>query len=141
MSCKFAFHYIKISSHGLMIKHEQFDVNHSTKHIFTQKYILLTLFLGIVKPSVTIPRKSPIIGSLCEPGFHGHSRPFSYQAYILMHNFNTSSPLNFRTVTDSKKISKKFQQFIPSFGTDQRPLTASFSSNIDKVLKEGIKPK
>ena len=27
-----------------------------------------------VTPSITIPIKSPIIGSLSEPGFHGHFR-------------------------------------------------------------------
>ena len=31
------FHTPKISSLGLMIKHEQFHLNHSTKHIFSQK--------------------------------------------------------------------------------------------------------
>ena len=35
---------IKINSLGLMIKHEKFNLNHSTKHIFSQKYILRTLF-------------------------------------------------------------------------------------------------
>ena len=35
----------KISSLGLMIKHEQFNINHSAKHIFTQKYIFVSLFL------------------------------------------------------------------------------------------------
>ena len=35
---------IKIRSLGLMIKHEQFNLNHSAKHIFSQKYILRTLF-------------------------------------------------------------------------------------------------
>ena len=36
MLCNFAFHHIKISSHGLMIKHEQFYLNYSTKHINSQ---------------------------------------------------------------------------------------------------------
>ena len=43
---------IKISSLGLMIKHEQFNLNHSTKHIFSQKYIFC----------VTIPRNSKTLG-------------------------------------------------------------------------------
>ena len=92
MLCNYAFHHIKISSHGLMIKHEQFDLNHSTKHIFTQKYILSTLFSGIVKPSVTIPRKSPIIGSLCEPEFHGHFWPHSNQYMIYFTNYTINQP-------------------------------------------------
>ena len=39
MSCNYHFN-IKISSLGLMIKHERSNLNHSTKHIFSQKYIL-----------------------------------------------------------------------------------------------------
>ena len=92
MLCNYTFHHIKISSNGLMIKHEQFDLNHSTKHIFTQKYILCTLFSGIVKPSLTIPGKSPIIGSLCEPGFHGHLRPHSNQYMIYFTNYSINQP-------------------------------------------------
>ena len=50
-SCQVIPHFhIKISSLGLMFKHEQFNLNHSTKHIFTQKYIFESLFLGTVKP-------------------------------------------------------------------------------------------
>ena len=30
---------------GFGASHEQFDLNHSTKHIFTQKYIFVSLFL------------------------------------------------------------------------------------------------
>ena len=37
MSCNFTINHIKISSRGLMIKHEQFDLNYSTKHIISQK--------------------------------------------------------------------------------------------------------
>ena len=49
MSCNYHFN-IKISSLGLMIKHERFNLNHSTQtHIHT-KYIFVTLFLGTIKP-------------------------------------------------------------------------------------------
>ena len=47
--CNYHFN-IKISSLGLMFKHKQFDSNYLTKHIFSQKYILVSLFLGTVKP-------------------------------------------------------------------------------------------
>ena len=40
MSCNFTFPYTKISSLGLIIKHEQFNLNYSVKHILTQKFIL-----------------------------------------------------------------------------------------------------
>ena len=45
MLCNYHFN-IKISSLGLMFKHKQFDSNYLTKHIFSQKYILVSLFLG-----------------------------------------------------------------------------------------------
>ena len=72
----------KISSLGLMIKHEQFNLNHSAKHIFSQKYNFENTISGIVKPSFTIPEKSQNISSLSEPGFHGHFRPYTYQNTI-----------------------------------------------------------
>ena len=37
MSCNFHFKHIKISSLGLIINHEQFNLNHSAKHIFSKK--------------------------------------------------------------------------------------------------------
>ena len=37
MLCKSIINYTKISSHGLINKHEQFILNHSTIHIFTKK--------------------------------------------------------------------------------------------------------
>ena len=36
MLCNFTFSYTKISSLGLIIKHEQSNLNYSVKHIFTQ---------------------------------------------------------------------------------------------------------
>ena len=41
----------KISSLGLIIKREQFNLTYSTKHIFTQKFIFVSLFMRTVKPS------------------------------------------------------------------------------------------
>ena len=64
------------------------------------------------------------------------SRPFSYQAYILMHNFNTSNPLNFWTVTDSKKNLKKIPTILfQVLGPIKRPLTASNQPKHRKTLK------
>ena len=72
---------IKISSLGLMIKHEQFNLNHSTKHIFSQKYILEHCF-GNSETLGYHSRKSQLNGSLSEPEIHGHSLPIVYQANI-----------------------------------------------------------
>ena len=91
MLCNFLFHHIKISSRGLMIKHEQFYLNYSTKHINSQKNYFENTVSGIVKPSVTIPGNSQIIGSLSEPGFHGHFRPYAYHntIHFIIYEFST----------------------------------------------------
>ena len=47
----------KISSLGLMIKHEQFYLNYSTNIYFQKLYFFENTVSGIVKPSVTIPKK------------------------------------------------------------------------------------
>ena len=70
MLCNYTTHTSKISSLGLMMKHEQFILNHSAKHIFSQKCIFFNTVSGIVKPSVTIPEKSQLNGSLSEPAIH-----------------------------------------------------------------------
>ena len=120
MLCKLINSYIKISSLGLMIKHEQFNLNHSTEHIFSQKYFYLNTVSGIVKPSVTIPKNSQFIGSPYEPAFHGHSRPNFNQSMIYFNisklRKNPSAVAVMDDSMDSKKISNNS---VPCFGTDQ----------------------
>ena len=142
MSCKLINSYIKISSLGLMIKHEQFYLNYTTKHINSQKLFLRTLFPGIVKPSFTIPDKSKIIGSPCEPGFHGHFQPLSNQYMINTKNTQFHTNISRGAGTGCSIL---FQNFIlirsQGLGPIKRPLTASINSNIRKVMKMGIKLK
>ena len=142
MLCNYTIHHIKISSLGLMIKHEQFNLNHSTKHIFLQKYIFENTVSGIVKPSVTIPKKSQIIGSLSEPGFHGHFQPQSNQ-YIIYHKMHQLiTQISHGTATTAPFFFQKFVSIrSQGLGPIKRPLTASFYSNIRKTPKMGIKLK
>ena len=139
MSCKLINSYIKISSLRLMIKHEQFYLNYSTKHINSQKLFLRTLFSEIWKPSFTIPDKSQIIGSPCEPGFHGHFRPLSNNYMINTKNTQFHTSISRGAATGCSIL---FQNFIlirsQGLGPIKRPLTASIDSNIRKVLKMGI---
>ena len=81
------FYHIKISSRGLMIKHEQFDLNYSTNTLFHTKLYVENTVSGIVEPSVTIPEKSQFIGSPCEPAFHDHSRHHPNQ-YMIYHKIS-----------------------------------------------------
>ena len=136
MSCKLINSYIKINSLGLMIKHEQFYLNYSTKHINSQKLFLRTLLSGIVKPSFTIPDKSQIIGSPCEPGFHGHFRPISNQYMINTKNTQFHTNISRGEATGCSIL---FQNFIlirsQGLGPIKRPITASIDLNIRKTLK------
>ena len=142
MSCKLINSYIKISSLGPMIKHEQFYLNYSTKHINSQKLFFENTVSGIVKPSVTIPEKSQIIGSLSEPAIHGHSRPLSHQSMIYFNISKLRKNPSAVAVTAAPMVVQKFTSIrSQGLGPIRRPLTASLDSNIRKVLKEGIKPK
>ena len=136
MLCNFTINYIKISSRELMIKHEQLNLNYSTKHIISQKLFCETLFSGIVKPSVTIPGKSPIIGSLTEPEFHGHFRPYAYHNTICCTIYTINTPKQPLTVTATQI---GFQNFLiirfQDLGTIKRPLMASINSNTINTLK------
>ena len=138
MSCNYTFHHIKIL--GLMIKDEQFNLNHSTKHVFTQKYIFVSLFMRIMKPSFTIPDKPQIIDSPCEPTFPGHFRSHSNQ-YMIYYKFGEIKHLNSpHGYGLNILVSKILINSVP-LGPIKWPVTASFDSNICKVLKTGIKRK
>ena len=144
MLCNYTVHHIKISSLGLMIKHEQFNLNHSTKHIFSQKIYFENTVSGIVKPSVTIPEKLQINGSLSEPAIHDHFRPQSNQ-HMMVHLNQPKQPVTPLNFLDCHGWYEKFQKFLTIrsqvLGSIKRPLTASFKSNIRKILKMRIKPK
>ena len=95
-----------------------------------------------MKPSFTIPDKSQIIGSPCEPGFHGHFRPLSNQYMINTKNTKFHTNISRGAATGCSIL---FQNFIlirsQDLGPIKRPLTGSIDSNIRKVLKMGIKLK
>ena len=66
-----------------------------------------------------------------------HSRPFSYQACILMQNFHTNSPQISGQSRPLKKISKKFQQFGPKFwDRSNGPSRPQTNRNIKKHLNK-----
>ena len=137
MSCKLINSYIKISSLGLMIKHEQFYLNYSTKHINSQKLFLRTLFPRIVKPSVTILEKSPIVGSLCEPEFHGHFRPHfnQYMIYTIIYAIFTQTAPS-RSL-DAPFLFQKLYQFGPKFWDRSNRRSRHLANrNIEKHLNK-----
>ena len=136
MSCKFSFYHIKISSRGLMIKHEQFDLNYSTNTLFHKNYFENTVS-GIVKLSVTIPKKSQFIGSLCEPTFHGHFQHHSNQCMI----YHVKAQFNTKTSRGQSRLNhwnfKNSYQFSPkvwdrSNGPSRPHSTQTFTMFLNK---------
>ena len=97
----------KISSHGLIYKYEQFDLNYSTKQIISQKYFVNTIHVSSETLRLLFTANHPIIGSLCEPEFHGHFRPHTNQHMIYSTKHNPSSPNSPCTVTDCPKRALK----------------------------------
>ena len=102
-----------ICSHELINKHEQFYLNYSTEHIFSQKYFLNTIHVNSETLGLLFTAKHPIIGSLCEPEFHGHFRPHAHHNIIHSINSNTSNP---KQSVDSHVLSKWVSKF-PHLGS------------------------
>ena len=117
----------KISSHGLINKHEQFNLNYSTKHIFSQKYFLNTIHVNNETLGLLFTAKHLIIGSLCEPEFHGHFRPHTHQHTIYSINYHTMSPNSpqplSRTAHTALKVSHFGFKFWDRSNVRSRPQT------------------
>ena len=119
----------KISSHGLINKHEQFHLNYSTKHIISQKYFMNTIHVNSETLELLFTANNPIIGSLCEPEFHGHFRPHTNQHMIYRTKQNPSSLNSPCTVTDCPKRALKISTILSQvLGPIKRPFKASNQS-------------
>ena len=116
----------KISSYGLIYNYEQFDLNYSTKHIISQKYFVNTIHVNSEPLGLLFTANHPIIGSLCEPKFHGHFRPHTNQHMIYSIKHNPSSPNSPCTVTDCPKRALKIPTIRSQvLGPIKRPFKAS----------------
>ena len=142
MLCIYPFN-IKISSLGLIYKHKQFDSNYLIKHIFSQKYIFGSLFLGTVKPSgLLFQHSNKTSVHIMNPHFTATSGLKSKQ-----HMINTQNKPFYIIFSHGAATgcSIWFQNFTlirsQGLGPIKRPLMAPIDSNIRKVLKMGIKPK
>ena len=77
-----------------------------------------------MKPSVTIPEKSQLNGSLSEPEIHGHSRPNVYQANIQYTNYTQTAP---KAATAAPWLQSYCINSAPCFGSDQTAHSRPFS--------------
>ena len=127
----------KISSHGLINKHKQFNLNYSTKHIFSQKYFMNTIHVNNETLRLLFTTKHLIIGSLCEPEFHGYFRPHTHQHAIYSIYYHTMSPNSphplSRAVHMALKVSHCGSKFLDRSNGRSRPQT---NRNIIKHLNK-----
>ena len=68
----------KISSHGLINKHEQFNLNYSTKHIFLTKYFMNAIDMNSETLGLLFTANHPTSIPLCEPKIQWPFRPHAH---------------------------------------------------------------
>ena len=125
----------KISSHGLINKHEQFYLNYSPEHIFLQNYFVNTIHMNNETLELLFTANHPTSVPHCEPEIHGHFRPYTHHNTI----YTMNNPNNLWTVTDCPHGFLK----IPHLGSKiwdrsngrSRPQTNRI---INKILKSKI---
>ena len=101
----------KIISHGLINNYEQFNLNYSTIHIFTQNYFVFTIHMNSETLRLLFTANHPISVPLCEPEFHSHFRPHTHHNTIYFTIYTINNPNSPWTVTDSLNGFHKFQHF------------------------------
>ena len=135
MLCNFTFHYTKnyFTWANLQPRAIRFELLNKT-HCFTKIFCEHNLYEQC-NPRVTIPGKSPIIDSLCEPEFHGHFRPHTNQhmIYLTKHNPTAqTSHAQSQTAIWASKITTIRSQVL---GPIKRPFKASIQPKHYKTLK------
>ena len=109
----------KISPHGLINKYEQFNLNYSTIHIFSQKYFVNTIHMNSETLGLLFTANHQTSVPLCEPEFI----VISCLTHITIQIIVQFIPLTTQTVRGLSRIvqfgSINFHTLVPSFGTDQ----------------------
>ena len=140
MLCKFTIITPRISSHGLINKHEQFYLNYSTKHIFSQKYFVNTIHVNSETLGLLFTANHPTSIPHCELEIRGHFRPYTHHNTIYSTNYTMNNPNSPWTVTDCPNGFLKlphlgFKIWDRSNGRS-RPQTNRI---INKILKSRVK--
>ena len=130
----------KISSHELINKHKQFDLNYSTKHIFSQNYFMNTIHVNSETLGLLFTANHQTSISLCEPEFHNHFRPHTHHNTIYSTIYTINNPNSPWTVTN---YPNGFQK-LPLLGSKiwdriKRSFKASSQPKHHKALKSRVK--
>ena len=129
----------KISSHELINKHEQFNLNYSTKPIFSQKHFMSTIHVNSETIGLLFTANHPISIPLCEPEFYSHFRPHTHHNTIYITNYTINNPNSPCTVTDCPngflKLSYLGSKIWNRSNDCSRPQTNQI---INKTLKQSV---
>ena len=129
----------KISSHGLINKYEQFNLNYSTKPIFSQKYFMNTIHVSSETLALLFTATLSTSVPLCEPEIHGHFRPHTHHNTIYSINYTLAA----QTIRGLSRIVQMASTNFPHFGSKildrsngrSRPQT---NRTINKALEQSV---
>ena len=129
----------KFSSHGLINKYEQFNLNYSIKHIISQKYFMNTIHVNSKTLGLLFTATLSTSVPLCEPEINSHFRPHAHHNIIYCVNYDSrypNSPHPSRTVHNGPKDFSHFgSKFWNRSNGRLRPQT---NSTIHKTLKQSV---
>ena len=130
----------KISSHGLINKYEQFNLNYSTIHIFSHKYFVNIIHVNSETLGLLFMANHPTSVPHCESEIHGHFRPYTHHNTIYSTYYTMNNPNSPWTVTDCPNLFLK----LPLLGFkiwDRSNGRSRLQTNriINKVLKSRVK--
>ena len=140
MLYKLSIHYTKISSHGLINKHKQFNFELLDQAHFLTKYFVNTIHVNSKTLGVLFTANHRTSVPRCEPEILGHFLPHTHQNMIYCINQHQRCPNSPCTVTDCPKRLQQFSHFGSKFWNRSngrsRPQTNRI---INKVLKSRVK--
>ena len=105
----------KISSHGLINRYEQFNLNCSTKHIISQKYFMNTIRMNSETLGLLFTANHLTYVPSCEPEIQWPFRPHTHHNMIYFINYEINTQNSPYTVTDYPNGLQKFPLFGPKF--------------------------
>ena len=129
----------KISSHGLINKCEQFNLNYSTKHIISQKYFMNTIHVNGETLGLLFTAIHPTSVPLCEPEIQWPFRLHAHHNIIYSINHDTNTQFSPYTTMDCTIGFHNFSHFGSKIWNRSngrsRPQTNRI---INKTLKQSV---
>ena len=109
----------KVSSYGLINKYEQFNLNYSTKPIFSQKYFMNAIYVNSETLGLLFTATLSTAVPLCEPEIHSHFRPQTHHNTICSINYTLAAQTVSGLSRTVQMASTNFHTSVSRFGSDQ----------------------